>query len=166
MESKAIRNDASAWDAELRFASNGLATATLVVLLICSSRECLAETGVSSVAMVGHATVSTLATSATRIDSSPWLARTPERRLRALDTLLAVHADPNPIATARETDASIAAAVARGNDKRLERPKPFRKKSNDLFRSQREVQLGDEEVVVRLRVRPKTRNAMSVEVRF
>jgi hypothetical protein len=56
--------------------------------------------------------------------------------------------------------------VARGNDKKLERPNPFRKKSSDLFRSQRQIQIGDEEMVMRLRVRPKTRNAMSVEFRF
>ena len=164
MESRTLRDDASAWDAELRFASNGLATATLMVLLVCASRESLAENGVS-VAMAGNATVSTLASTAARFDTAVSPVRIPEPRLRDLDLLLAVRSAPTSV-TARETDAAIAAAVARGNDKRLERPKPFRKKSNDLFRSQREVHFGDEELLVRVRVRPKTRNAMSVELRF
>jgi hypothetical protein len=164
MESNAVRNDGSAWDAELRFASNGLATATLVVLLICASRESLAESGVS-VAMVGNASVSSLATTGSMADYVPAATRPKVRRLNELDALMAVRLGPKPV-TARETDASIAAAVARGNDKKLERPNPFRKKSSDLFRSQRQIQIGDEEMVMRLRVRPKTRNAMSVEFRF
>lgn len=171
MESYAVRRNGSTavfvesgWDAELRSASAGLATATLVVLLICTSRECLAETGIT-VAMVQPATVSSLAVATGMSDVVQPEARTKVRRLSELDALMAVRMGPTSV-TARETDESIAAAVARGNDKNLERPKPFRKKSNDLFRSQREVQIGDEEMLVRLRVRPTTRNAMSVEVRF
>jgi hypothetical protein len=98
-------------------------------------------------------------------DYVPAATRPKVRRLNELDALMAVRLGPKPV-TARETDASIAAAVARGNDKKLERPNPFRKKSSDLFRSQRQIQIGDEEMVMRLRVRPKTRNAMSVEFRF
>ncbi len=165
MESKAVRHDGSAWPAELRFASSGLATATLVVLLICTSRECLAAEPGVSVAMLGKASVSSLATTADMADVVPSATRPKVRRLRELDALMAVRMGAEPV-SARETDEAIAAAVARGNDKKLERPKPFRKKSNDLFRSQRAVQIGDEEMLLRLRVRPKTRNAMSVELRF
>ncbi len=157
-------------DAELRFASTGLATATLVVLLVCASREGLAESGSAGGSMRGEAV--TLLASATTSMSTALVVEAPSarlttkvRRLRELETLLAVRGGLAPV-SARETDAAIVAATARGNDKALERPKAFRKKSTDLFRTQRQVQIGNQEMQVRLRLRAKSRNAVSVELRF
>lgn len=171
MESFEVENDESLgtalWmglDTELRLASNSLATATLVVFLLCASRESLAQTGAeagrslaSSVSMAGAVAVAA--------EGPVAIAPTILRRQRDLDALLAVRNRPATV-TARETDAAIAAAVSRGTAKELQRPQPFRKKNNDLFRAQRAVQIGSQDMLVRLRLRPKTREVMSVEVRF
>lgn len=42
----------------------------------------------------------------------------------------------------------------------------FRKRSTDLFRAQRNLHLGHQDVQLRLRLRAKSRNAISVELRF
>lgn len=153
-------------DAELRLASNGLATATLVVFLLCASRESLAQAG----AEAGTSLVSSVSTSgavavAIAAEQPIGIAATKVHRLRDFDALLAVRNTPATV-TAQETDAAIAAAVSRGTAKELVRPNPFRKKSSDLFRTQRAVQLGNQDLVVRLRLKPKTREVMAVEVRF
>ena len=153
-------------EAELRFASSSLATATLVVLLVCATREGIAQTGATGDSLGGNATT-TVALVSTG-GSPPAAAVLPTIKVQQLcdfDALLAVRGGSTPI-TARQTDAAIAAATARGHAKDLERPQPFRKKSTDLFRTQREVQIGNQEMLVRLRLRAKTRNAMSVELRF
>jgi len=157
-------------DAELRFASTGLATATLVVLLVCTTREGLAETGSAAGAM-GSEAVTLLASASTSmstalvVDAPSARLSTKVRQLREIESLLAVRGGLPPV-TARQTDAAIVAAAEKGSDKSLERPQAFRKKSNDLFRTQRQVQIGDQEMQVRLRLRAKSRNAVSVELRF
>jgi hypothetical protein len=157
-------------DAERRLASTGLATATLVVLLVCTTQEALAETGSAVRSMRGEAV--TLLASTTNSMSTALVAEAPSarlstkvRRLREIEALLAVRGGLAPV-TPRETDAANVAAAERGHDKALERPKAFRKKNTDLFRTQREVQIGDQEMQVRLRLRAKSRNAVSVELRF
>ena len=101
--------------------------------------------------------------------------------------LLAVHVDPPKPRLVRETsmndllvvphethyqsdaelaDMWIAAAVARGTNPDLVRASAFRKRSNDLFRTEREVEIGERKMLVRLRLRTAMRRAMSVEVRF
>lgn len=172
MESSAIRKNDSAtlavppigWEAELRFASNGLAASALLLLILCASQECLAETGSSVPAMRDDSPASLAAA----IEVAEVVAPTPRpSSLREIDALLAVRSvQSGARARERATDAAIADAVERGNPRELERKKPFRKKSADLFRSEREIQIGDEEMLVRLRLRAKTRNAMSVELRF
>lgn len=152
-------------EADLRFASSSLATATLVVLLVCATREGIAQTGTVGDSLRGNATTTVALTSTGGPPPALALPAAKLQRLRDLDALLAVRGGSTPI-TARQTDAAIAAATARGHVKDLERPQPFRKKSTDLFRTQREVQIGNQEMLVRLRLRAKTRNAMSVEVRF
>lgn len=173
METHAIRtNDRSTlpgpmgWEAELRMASHGLAAATLVVLLVCSSQECLAEPG-ESLSVPPEQSLAALASTIDVADAVPARPRRSPRREPEIDALLAVRGTSASV-SARElaTDAAIADAVERGNPRELERKKPFRKKSTDLFRSEREIQIGDEEMLVRLRLRAKTRNAMSVELRF
>lgn len=169
MESNAIRTNGeitpacpTGWDAERRMASNGLAAATLVVLLVCASQECFAEPADSLPPDEG------LASLAAVVDAGETLAAMPRPSpRREIDSLLAVRGAP-PGVRAREhaTDEAIADAVERGNPRELEPKKPFRKKSTDLFRSEREIQIGDEEMLLRLRLRAKTRNAMSVELRF
>lgn len=154
-------------EADLRLASSSLATATLVVLLLCASRESLAQTGsVGGGVGRGHSTTSLVVNTTTDAAQVPAAVDgSMIRRVRELDALLAVRARNSRI-TAQQTDAAIAAAVARGQAKELEKKSGFRKKSNDLFRTQRAVQLGNQEMLLRLRLRAKTRDAMAVELRF
>ena len=63
-------------------------------------------------------------------------------------------------------DFTIASAVARGSQPELEIKSNFRKKSNDLFKAQRPVEIGDRDMVLRLRIRAKLKRAISVELRF
>jgi hypothetical protein len=64
-------------------------------------------------------------------------------------------------------DETLAIAVARGSIPDLERRNPFRKRSRDLFKTKfRQVKVGRAEMLMRLRLRAKSRNAISVEVRF
>jgi hypothetical protein len=155
-------------DAGLRSASAGLATATLVVVLFGTTPEGHAQTGSSRATVQGvepaivPATV--IATSGASADSIA-LPVGRSQRLQELDALLAVRGGAAPI-SARQADRAIAAAAARGVVRELDRPQPFRKKSNDLFRTQRALQVGNKDMLLRLRLRAKTRNAMSVELRF
>ncbi len=64
------------------------------------------------------------------------------------------------------TDEVLAAAVANGPNPDLEPRNPFRKRSRDLFRTERPVSIGNAELLLRLRLRAKTRKAVSVELRF
>ena len=154
-------------EAELRFASSSLATATLVVLLLCATREGLAQTGsAGGGAGRGNSTTALVMNSTTDAAQVPTsVDGSMIRRVRELDALLAVRGGRATV-TAKQTDAAIAAAVARGQVKELERKSGFRKKSTDLFRAQRAVQVGNQEMLVRLRLRAKMRDAMAVELRF
>ena len=64
------------------------------------------------------------------------------------------------------TDEVLAAALANGSNPDLERPNPFRKRSRDLLRLERPVSIGDADMLLRLRLRAKASEAMSVELRF
>ncbi|MBW2423486.1 MAG: hypothetical protein JRG86_04520 [Deltaproteobacteria bacterium] len=68
--------------------------------------------------------------------------------------------------TAQATDEALAAAVAEGSRKDLERESGFRKRNTDLFRAEREVEIGDKEMRLRLRLRAKQREAVRVELKF
>jgi len=85
--------------------------------------------------------------------------------LRPLDDLLTVP-DPVFIWHGDTTDSDLAYAVTLGNDPDLEKRNPFRKHNFDLFRSEHPVVVGRSEMVVRFRVRAKSKNTMSVELRF
>ncbi|MFK7895097.1 MAG: hypothetical protein AB8G23_04630 [Myxococcota bacterium] len=85
--------------------------------------------------------------------------------LRDLEPLLAVRATP-PNNPGQDADATIAAAVAEGSRPDLEPRKPFRKKNFDLFRTEHEVQIMRNDMLLRLRLRAKSRETMSVELRF
>lgn len=156
----------------LRGTTASLATAGLVVLLVCGSPQASsAQTAtVAALALVNDAPRSGLAVGllpARPVRSSPPAepATSMIGRVRALDTLLAVRGGRAGL-SAGQTDASLAAAVARGSNRDLERRSGFQRRSNDVFRAQRSLQVGDEELVVRLRLRAKKRDTMSVEVRF
>ncbi len=82
-----------------------------------------------------------------------------------LERLLAVPEQPIR-SEAQRTDDSLAAAVARGSTREFDRKSGFRKRSRDLFRTERQIEIGEQEMVVRLRLRAKRRETMSVEVRF
>lgn len=64
------------------------------------------------------------------------------------------------------TDELIARAVARGSSPELEPRNPFRKRSRDLFQTERPVSIGDQELLMKLRLRAKASEAVSVEFRF
>ncbi|MEE8164121.1 MAG: hypothetical protein V3T64_00985 [Myxococcota bacterium] len=82
-----------------------------------------------------------------------------------LDDLLAVP-DLGIAWTEESGDEALLAAIALGNDPDLERRDPFRKRSRDLFSTERPVVIGRAEMLLRLRLRPSARKAMSVELRF
>ncbi|MAG31406.1 MAG: hypothetical protein CL908_11030 [Deltaproteobacteria bacterium] len=83
-----------------------------------------------------------------------------------LADLLRVPGPPATWSDAPTTDEAIAAAVALGTNPDLEPRNAFRKRSRDLFRTERPVEIGRAEMLLRLRLRAKTRKAMSVELRF
>jgi len=63
-------------------------------------------------------------------------------------------------------DEVIADAVALGTNPDLEPRNPFRKRSRDLFRTERPVTIGRQELLMRLRLKAKASEAVSVEFRF
>lgn len=162
------------FEAELRAASHGLATATLTVLLLCATREAMAQTGAApapatrSIELVAVAPVnaSVMPPVDAPVASSTPAPPTMIRRVRELDALLAVRRHAASESAQAQTDAAIAEAVALGLERDLERKSGFRKKSNDLFQTQREVEIGNREMLLRLRLRAKAREAMAVELRF
>ena len=83
-----------------------------------------------------------------------------------LETLLSVPTSATERTIAQITDDDLADAVARGSRPDLEPVSGFRKRSNDLFRTERPVEIGQQEMVLRLRLRAKRRETMSVELRF
>jgi hypothetical protein len=83
--------------------------------------------------------------------------------LAALLSVPVIAARPTP---AQLADARIAEAVALGTRPELERKSGFRKRKFDLFRAERPVEIGEQQMVLRLRVRPKKRETMKVELRF
>ncbi len=98
--------------------------------------------------------------------ADPMLFVTPDgARAASLDDLLLV-----PVGASgwqpESADEALAAAVARGNDPSLVKPNPFRKKSFDLFRSEHDLQIGDAEMKLKFRVRPKTTETMTIELKF
>ena len=66
----------------------------------------------------------------------------------------------------RTTDEILAAAIARRTNRDLEPLNAFRKRSRDLFRTERPVSIGNAEMLLRLRLRAKAKRAVSVELRF
>ena len=83
-----------------------------------------------------------------------------------MDELLVVPYEALFPSEAELADESIAAAVALGTNPDLIPRSKFRKRSMDLFRTERKVEINQREMLVRLRLRAKARRAMSVEVRF
>jgi hypothetical protein len=91
--------------------------------------------------------------------------RTPGSRPELGALLVVPGADPGA-GRPQTTDELLARAVALGTNPDLEPPSPFRKKSRDLFQTERPVSIGDQELLMRLRLRAKAREAVSVEFRF
>lgn len=83
-----------------------------------------------------------------------------------LDELLFVPGARRDSWRARTTDEAIADAVALGTNPDLEPRNPFRKRSRDLFRTERPVTIGRQELLMRLRLKAKASEAVSVEFRF
>jgi len=86
--------------------------------------------------------------------------------LRSLEALLSVPPVRDERTAAERTDVYLAEAVARrGGDTRISTP-GFKKRSIDLFRAERPVEVGQQEMLLRLRLRAKSRETMSVELRY
>jgi hypothetical protein len=83
-----------------------------------------------------------------------------------LEALLTVRSSTVGAPKQLTTDEALAAAVALGTNPDLEPKNPFRKRSRDIFRTERPVSIGKADMLLRLRLRAKARRAMSVELRF
>ena len=90
----------------------------------------------------------------------------PTPSMRSLETLLVVPRRHDHRSRAEIADAEIAAAVERGTNPELAKKNAFRKRNLDLFRTEREVEIGEQEMLLRLRLRAKSRETMSVELRL
>jgi hypothetical protein len=65
------------------------------------------------------------------------------------------------------TDEALAVAVSHGTNPDLKSRNPFRKRSSDLFKTNfRQIKIGRAEMLMRLRLRAKASEAISVELRF
>ena len=95
--------------------------------------------------------------------AEPVLIQPDPRDLQRLLSVPSTHALRND---SRTTDEEIAAAVRLGNGDRFVRPSGFRKRNIDLFRSEHPVEIANQEMLLRLRLRAKKRETMSVELRF
>ena len=80
--------------------------------------------------------------------------------------VLAVPAHHDVRSEAEWTDEFLAVVIEQGLPDSLARPSAFRKRNLDLFRTEREIEIGRQEMLVRLRLRAKSRETMSVEFRF
>ena len=90
------------------------------------------------------------------------VAAGPPAAAGSLDDLLRI-----PVASeADTTDESLAAAIARGHEPSRTKQSGFRKRNIDLFRAERPVEIGEQEMLLRLRLRAKKSEAVSVELRF
>ena len=85
---------------------------------------------------------------------------------RNLDELLLVPPVRDTRTAAERCDASLAEAVAQGTGQVPVKHSGFRKRNIDLFRAERPVEIGEQEMLLRVRLRPKTRETMSLELRF
>ena len=83
-----------------------------------------------------------------------------------LERLLAVPAHHDVRSEAERTDEFLAVVIEQSLPASLARPSAFRKRNLDLFRTEREIEVGRQEMLVRLRLRAKSRETMSVEFRF
>ena len=97
------------------------------------------------------------------MESARRAAPEPSASLEQLLALPSVSARPPAWSS---PDASIAAAVEAGPRPDLEPRKPFRKRDLDLFQTERPVEIGHSEMLLRLRLRARSRETMSVELRF
>lgn len=99
-----------------------------------------------------------------RVSAAP-----PAMRIVSLESLTLLP-DPKgskaPESRPSAADRAIAAAVEAGSDPSLEAPDPFRKRDFDLIRGERDVEIGGREMELRWRVRPKTKETISLELRF
>lgn len=86
--------------------------------------------------------------------------------LRSLEALLSVPPVRDERTAAERTDVSLAEAVERRGGAPPVATTGFTKRSIDLFRAERPVEVGQQEMLLRLRLRAKSRKTMSVELRY
>ena len=114
-------------------------------------------------ALVGPASAETPVAHAEPVLVVPASAAPGSQGLERLLSVPATHAHRD---ASRTTDEEIAAAVRLGNGDRFIRKSGFRKRNLDLFRTEHAVEIADQEMLVRLRLRAAKRETMSVELRF
>ncbi len=86
--------------------------------------------------------------------------------LVSMDSLLEIPGLSLLRSEAQIADESIAEAVEQGTNSDLNPLSAFRKRRSDLFRAERPVEIDEQEMLIRLRLRAKARKAMSVELHF
>ena len=69
-------------------------------------------------------------------------------------------------AAAERTDMYLVEAVAHRSEGVRVSTTGFKRRSIDLFRAERPVEVGQQEMLLRLRLRAKSRETMSVELRY
>jgi hypothetical protein len=117
-------------------------------------------------ALVGLLTLPGIGSAEPAISPPSVSAAPPAAPAHPLEDLIEIPRDSARRSGAQLTDDTIAAAVEAGTNPDLQRRSGFRKRSNDLFRTEREVEIGNQEMLLRLRLRAKSREAVSVELRF
>ena len=86
--------------------------------------------------------------------------------VRSLEALLSVPPVRDERTAAERTDVYLAEAIARRAGDTRVATTGFKKRSIDLFRAERPVEVGQQEMLLRLRLRAKSRETMSVELRY
>jgi hypothetical protein len=175
---RAVRRTAGASTSRKIDAIRPIAAAFLLLLM--TAPAVLAETAANTADTADTATMVDLdvSTPPAALDSAAGAAG------QVADPVLQIPADPTEISPALlealltvrsstvgapkqlTTDEALAAAVALGTNPDLEPKNPFRKRSRDIFRTERPVSIGKADMLLRLRLRAKARRAMSVELRF
>ena len=136
----------------------------------------LASPAVGALGLLVIASILALAGSAAADPASPDPGRDPilanaampisPEGLRSLESLLSVPPVRDERTAAERTDVDLVEAVAHRSEGERVSTTGFKRRSIDLFRAERPVEVGQQEMLLRLRLRAKSRETMSVELRY
>ena len=140
------------------------------------SGSCLASRTVGALGLLVIASILALAGPAAADPASPDPGRDPilanAARLlspegpRSLEALLSVPPVRDERTAAERTDVDLVEAVAPRNESLRVSTTGFKRRSIDLFRAERPVEVGQQDMLLRLRLRARSRETMSVELRY